>query len=278
MDCERLLQENGTPCHFTVHHGPKGLRHFQIQKAEPKKQNYINPSDDQEIPVTPPEAFGPIGRKESRAVPSTPDEAFLPPKVTNHDPDREPPGTPEDAKMADYEQLRKGKRVHEENGRYYFYDTIGRKYECDEAGNKKWTSKRRPPQYDAYVWKKLGEDGRKAILEHFHNSPKKDGMVSADGQVIDEIDMSEADVQAESQNTYLSYHKNGFLHFHGESGPYQIPWKYVLKREVVDTDTGEILDLDKEIATRSQEYMCRPIPGGLVTSPRDFGGIEISIL
>ena len=99
-------------------------------------------------------------------------------------------------------------------------------------------------------------------MEHFHNSPKKNGMISADGQVIDEIDTSEADVQAEGQNTYLSYHKNGFLHFHGESGPVQIPWKYVLKRAVADTDTGEILDFDKEIAARSPEYMCRPIPGG----------------
>ena len=143
-----------------------------------------------------------------------------------------------------------------------FYDTIGRKYECDDEGNKMWTSKRRPPQYDAYIWKKLGEDGRKAILEHFHNSPTTNGMVAANGHVVDEIDMSESSVQAENQKTYLSYKKNEFLHFHGDTGPIQILWQYVLKREVVDTDSGEILDLDKEIATRSQEYMCRNIEGG----------------
>ena len=152
-DC---FKKNPTPCHFTVHYGPKALRHFQIQTAASEKQRHINPSDDQEIPVTQPEAFRPIGERESRAVPSTPNEAFLPPKVSSHDPDLEPPSTPEDAKMVDYEQLRKGRRIHEENGRYYFYDTIGRKYGCDEAGNKMWTSKRRPPQYDAQIWRKLG--------------------------------------------------------------------------------------------------------------------------
>ena len=99
-------------------------------------------------------------------------------------------------------------------------------------------------------------------MEQFHNSPKKNGMVAADGRIVDEIDMSESSVQAENQDTYLSYKKHEFRHFNGDSGPIQIPWQYVLKREVVDTETGEILDLDKEIATRSHEYMCRPIEGG----------------
>ena len=87
-------------------------------------------------------------------------------------------------------------------------------------------------------------------------------MVTAEGNVVDEIHMSEAAVEAENQSMYLSYKKNEFLHFHGDVGPIQIPWKYVLKREVVDTDSGEILDLDKEIATRSEEYMCRQVEGG----------------
>ena len=108
----------------------------------------------------------------------------------------------------------------------------------------------------------LGEDGRKAVLEHFHNSPKKNGMVTSEGNVVDGIDTSEAVVEAENQNAYLSYKKNEFLHSHGETGPIQIPWNYVLKREVVDTDSGEIFDLDKEIATRSQEYMSRKVEGG----------------
>ena len=88
-------------------------------------------------------------------------------------------------------------------------------------------------------------------------------MIATDGRIVDEIDLSESSVQAENQDTYLSCKKHEFLHFNGDSGPIHIPWQYVLNREVVDTETGKILDLDKEIATRSQEYMCRPIEGGL---------------
>ena len=176
--------------------------------------------------MTPPEVLGKRG--ECKPLPSTPEEAYLPQKASSHEHDHEHvPSTPDDAKMVDYEKLRSGRRIHEKNGRYYFYDTIGRKYECDDQGNKMWTSKRRPPQYDSYIWKKLGEDGRKAILEQFHNSPKKNGMIAADGRIIHEIDMSESSVQADNQNTYLSHKKHEFLHFNGDSGPIQIPWQYV---------------------------------------------------
>ena len=48
-------------------------------------------------------------------------------------------------------------------------------------------------------------------------------MVTADGRVVDEIDMSEAAVQAENQTAYSSYKKNDFLHFHGDTGPIPIP-------------------------------------------------------
>ena len=82
-------------------------------------------------------------------------------------------------------------------------------------------------------------------------------MLTSEANVVDEIDTSEAVVEAENQSAYLSYRRNEFLHFHSDSGPVQIPWEYVLKREVVDTFSGEIRDLDKEIATRSEEYMCR---------------------
>ena len=163
------------------------------------------------------------GQKKPESVPSTPEEAHHPSRVTRHDDGESVPSTPEDAKIIDYQKLRGKKRILEENGRYYFYDITGRKYECDEEGNKMWTSKRRPPQYDAYIWNKLGEDGRRGILEHFHNSPKKNGMVTSDGNVVDEIDTSEAVFEAENQSGYLSYKKNEFLHFHGDSGPIQIP-------------------------------------------------------
>ena len=45
---------------------------------------------------------------------------------------------------------------------------------------------RQDQQDDAYILKKLGEDGRKAILEYFYNSPKKNGMITSEGNVVDD--------------------------------------------------------------------------------------------
>ena len=57
--------------------------------------------------MTPPEAFEPIGKRaECKPLPSTPEEAYLPPRVTSHDPDHDVPGTPEDAKIVDYEKFK----------------------------------------------------------------------------------------------------------------------------------------------------------------------------
>ena len=87
--------------------------------------------------MTPPEAFELFGgRGKCEPVQSTPEEAYHPPRVTIHDDGENVPNTPEDAKVDDYEKLRGKKRIHEENGRYHFYDSIGRKYECDEEGSK----------------------------------------------------------------------------------------------------------------------------------------------
>ena len=156
---------------------------------------------------------------ESKPPPSTPEVAYHPPRVTIHDDGESVPNTPENAKVVDYEKLRGKKRIHEENGRYYFYDSIGRKYECDEEGNKMWTSRRRPPQYDAYVWKQLGDDGRKGILDHFHNSPEKNCMVTSEGTIVDEIQTSDAIVDAEGQERYQSYKNREFRHFNSNISP-----------------------------------------------------------
>ena len=52
-DC---FKKNGTPCHFTVHYGPKGLEHFQIPSAASERQHYINSSNDPNLLVIPSEA------------------------------------------------------------------------------------------------------------------------------------------------------------------------------------------------------------------------------
>ena len=145
-------KRNGDLAHFTVHHGPKNMKYFDVPDQAPRI-DYNSASADHATPMTPPEVLGKRG--ECKPLPSTPEEAYLPPKVTSHENDHEHvPSTPDDAKTVGYERLRSGRRIHEENGRYYFYDTIGRKYECDDQGNKMWTSKRRPPQYDSYIYGK----------------------------------------------------------------------------------------------------------------------------
>ena len=38
-----------------------------------------------------------------------------------------------------------------------------------------------------------------------------------------------------------------------------LPWKYVVRREVVDAETGNIVDLDKQVGTRSLAFLGRPM-------------------
>ena len=106
----------------------------------------------------------------------------------------------------------------------------------------------------------MGPDGRGAILTHFARADDHRDGLTIDGKFISDFDLTHAEVRADAQANYLPYKDGDFLSFNPEYGPVYIPWKYVVRREVVDAETGDILDLDKQVGTRSRAFLSRPTP------------------
>ena len=97
-------------------------------------------------------------------------------------------------------------------------------------------------------------------MDHFARADDTHDGVTVDGKFITDFDLTHAEVRADEQANYPSYRDGDYLSFNSEYGPVYIPWKYVVLREVVDAETGDILDLDKQVGTRSLAFLSRPMP------------------
>ena len=91
------------------------------------------------------------------------------------------------------------------------------------------------------MWEKLGSEGRRAVLDYFARADDRHDGITVDGKFITNLDLTHAEVRADEQANHIPYRDGDYLSPSSEYGPVYIPWKYVVRREVVDAETGDIL-------------------------------------
>ena len=106
---------------------------------------------------------------------------------------------------------------------WYTIDKLGCRYQRNDVGKRLYNLRKKPPRYDPYIWENLGPG-------------------------------------CHGQANYLSYKNDDSCSLESEYGLVYIPWKYAVRREVVDAETGDILDLDKQAGTRNQTFLYRLMP------------------
>eukprot|EP00973_Karenia_brevis_P014455 1970143-Karenia_brevis.AAC.1 len=74
--------------------------------------------------------------------------------------------------------------------------------------------------------------------------------------------MRSGEVNAENQKFYSTYRAGDHLHFICEHGGVKNSWQTVLRRQVINSDTGDLIDDDRQIASRCKEFLERPVQGG----------------